>query len=178
MAEQVFYKDKKEGKVLSFDYNLRFLVFTDYKKGQRYFLSVEEVIPLIQQNGKVKALESFLKEFQDILKDFEKNGRKENQIMQSLKHKPLVRVNDSLREFSLKGLRSLVEKKTKKNTLLTQQIVNDVLYVLYVKYFKKGDIPNLSTIKKLINLAYDSCNQRANNECSKFSKSKERTCIN
>lgn len=150
MAKQVIYD--QNGKVLSYDYNLRTFVFFDKSANSQKELTVEELASLIQREGRLSTGSTDVRTLLSLSRKFKKNGKNGGNNVRkailSLKNKPLIRVNDSTKEFSIRGIEALVRKQVKSQDVNT--VVDRVLYVLYEEYFKNGDIPNLATVKKIV----------------------------
>ncbi len=150
MAKQVIYD--QNGKVLSYDYNLRKFVFLDKSANSQKELTVEELAGLIQREGRLSTGSTDVRTFLSLSRKFKKNGKNGGNNVRkailSLKNKPLIRVNDSTKEFSIRGIEALVRKQVKSQDVNT--VIDRVLYILYEEYFKNGDIPNLVTVKKIV----------------------------
>ena len=150
MAKQVIYNE--DGKVFSYDYNLRTFVFFDQNTNSQKELPVEELVDLVQREGRFSTNGRDIRTLLNLSQKFKKNGKNgKNNVRKaifSLKSKPLIRVNDSTKEFSIRGIEALVRKQVKSQDVNT--VVDRVLYVLYEGYFKNGDIPNLATVKKIV----------------------------
>jgi len=161
MAKQVVYD--KNGKVLVYDCNFQVFVLIDENDGKQFVFSVEKLVDLVQKNltsNEKEGLGVDVEAFVNLLKkrrngkrreDDEKNGIdvKSLKVLSLAKQKPLVRVDDVVKEFSFKGLEALVRKQVK-NSAEADSIVKEALYVLYENYFKRGDIPSLFTVKRVV----------------------------
>lgn len=152
MAKQVIYD--QNGKVLSYDYNLRKFVFLDKSANSQKELTVEELAGLIQREGRLSTGSTDVRALLSLSRKFKKNGKNgSNNIRKailSLKNKPLIRVNDSTKEFSIRGIEALVRKQVKDKLADVSSTVDRVLCVLYEGYFKNGDVPSLATVKKVV----------------------------
>ena len=161
MAKQVVYD--KNGKVLVYDCNFQVFVLIDENDGKQFVFSVEKLVDFVQNNltfEENEGLEVNVEAFVNLLRkrrngkrreDDEKNGIdvKSLKVLSLAKQKPLVRVDDVVKEFSFKGLEALVRKQVK-NSAEADSVVKEALYVLYENYFKRGDVPSLFTVKRVV----------------------------
>lgn len=152
MAKQVIYNE--DGKVFSYDYNLRTFVFFDQNTNSQKELAVEELVDLVQREGRFSTNGRDIRTLLNLSQKFKKSGKnRKNNVRKaifSLKSKPLIRVNDSTKEFSIRGIEALVRKQVKDESADVSSTVDRVLCVLYEGYFKNGDVPNLTTVKKVV----------------------------
>ena len=182
MAKQVVYD--KNGKVLVYDCNFQVFVLIDENDGKQFVFSVEKLVDFVQNNltfDEKEGLEVSVEAFVNLLRKQRKNGKRREddekngtsvkglKVLSLAKQKPLVRVDDVVKEFSFKGLEALVRKQVK-NSAEADSIVKEALYVLYENYFKRGDVPSLFTVKRVVKRLLGEDLQQENRESASVAK--------
>jgi hypothetical protein len=153
----VLSKDKNAGRVLKFDPDLKSLVLIDYKSREKRELEVEKLFHLLDENGNKSFLKSEeVEEVRRIVERENGNGKffvKAKRLYEKMKSNgkvPVVKAKGTqFREFTLRGLKALVDKHVSDAKQKDYVLYCSLLY-LYRNYFRWGDAPGVTTLQRVV----------------------------
>jgi len=178
MAAVVLYKDKKLGRVFKYDFKDRTVRLIDYKARKVKSMTLEELVKLVDERGKERYLDSGVPEFwllSEVVNVW-KNYSLEEILNDISRLGPQVKSGNVIVPLNVRGLEALVEKELRKRfgirsgildhsgvidepgngnsrpdfRKLKHLIVCELLVNLKERYYVNGDVPSITSVKKMV----------------------------